>query len=217
MKSQRVLLAAGALTLGLLTGAAIAGVTGTPHQFAGPGSSAAWNTTGELCKPCHIPHTADITIGTLWNHAYQDSSAFTLYDPTGELGPQSLVCLGCHDGQTALDAFAHHPGGPRVGAPGNVMTGDAVIGVDLTDDHPVGVEYPGGSRFAPIGSIWGTHPGIAGTYGNIPLYDDLGVDQIECASCHTPHDNDNGDFLRIKNNDNAQPSALCVTCHITHE
>lgn len=203
--------------LGLLTGIVFAGVTGTDHQFAGAGSDAAWNTTGELCKPCHIPHTADMTLGTLWNHAYQPSSAFTLHPEASELGPQSLMCLGCHDGQTAMDAFAHDVGGPRVGNPANVMTGDAVVGTDLTDDHPVGVEYPTSTRFAPIGTIWGSHVGIAGTYGNLPLFDDLGQDQVECATCHTPHSNNNGDFLRIKNNDPAEPSALCVNCHITHE
>ncbi|KKL58728.1 hypothetical protein LCGC14_2222470, partial [marine sediment metagenome] len=114
-----------------------------------------------------------------------------------------LMCLGCHDGQTALDSFGGVTGS-------TVMTGSEVIGTDLTDDHPVGVDYGTSTRLAPVGSIWGSHPGIPVGFGGLPLY---GTDnKIECTTCHTPHSNTNGDFLRISNDG----SAMCIACHWQH-
>lgn len=211
-KSIQIALAAGGVCM--IAGAAVAGVTGTPHGFAGAGSSATWNNTDELCRPCHTPHNADADIHPLWNHEYQPSSAFTLHDDAVELGSESLTCMGCHDGQTALDAFG---GGAGTGAP---MTGTDALGVDLTDDHPVGVEYPVGStRFGATGTIWGGQPAVMiNAFSGLPIWDDgAGGLTVECSTCHTPHSNTNGDFLRVANNDPANPSGVCVACHVTHK
>ena len=213
MRGKKILVALVATGVGVIAGVTIAGVTGTPHQFAGVGSGATWNTTDELCKPCHTPHNADTVLHPLWNHAYQPSSAFTLHDDAVELGSESLTCLSCHDGQTALDAFG---GGAGTSPP---LTGNAALGTDLSNDHPVGVEYPDGStRFGAVGSIWGGQPAVQVGFGGLPLWDDgAGGLTIECATCHTPHDNDNGDFLRVPNDNPGNPSGMCVACHITHK
>jgi predicted CXXCH cytochrome family protein len=177
-----------------------AGVLGTPHDFSDT-NGVFTSSEGEICLPCHIPHNANPDIAPLWNHAVPASADFTLHSTNDVLGGESLACLGCHDGQTAIDNY----GGVTNGT--EFMTGSANVGRDLSDDHPVGVEYGTSTRRAAVGTIWGGHAGIAGTWGNVPLY---GTDNtVECASCHTPHDNDNGNFLRI---DNAG-SHLCATCH----
>jgi predicted CXXCH cytochrome family protein len=202
MKAKKTLLTVAAFGIALMAGVAIAGVGGTDHDF----TSELWNASGEKCLPCHIPHHADLSIeAPLWNHAYPDGSAFTTW-PGATLGAESLACLGCHDGQTALDSFSGQTGSI-------VMTGHNVVGSDLTDDHPVGVEYGTSTRRAPVGTIWGSQPGIPVGFGGLPLF---GPDNaIECATCHTPHDNVPGrePFLRVA----TAGSALCVACHTAHD
>ena len=198
------------ITLGLATVAGfaasvvVAGVGGGPHDF----TSEAWNSSGEKCLPCHIPHGAQTqiageTVAFLWNHEVPDASAFTVHSGA-QLGPESLVCLGCHDGQTALDSFGGVTGT-------TVMTGTEVIGTDLMDDHAVGVEYGTSTRRAAVGTIWGGQPAVVVGFGGLPLF---GTDnKIECATCHTPHDVGTGNFLRVNN----AASGLCVACHTAHE
>ena len=183
--------------VGFCAGSAAAGIAGTDHDFSGSGWSG-----GEICLPCHAPHNTDSAAGYLWNHDYQPSSAFTLH-PDAELGHGSLICLGCHDGQTAIDSFGGNTGS-------TVISGDEALGTDLTDDHPVGIEYPytpgGYNRYAAPGTIWGSHPAV----GNLPLWDSsVGANRIECTTCHTPHSNSINPFLRVSN----AGSGLCITCH----
>ncbi len=100
-----------------------------------------------------------------------------------------------------------------------------VIGTDLRDDHPIGVNYP------TVG------PGVdfnetTGVRGNVTFFDDNGNTrpdsneirlydtgqgpEVECASCHDPHGvrspgspTFNATFLRVSNNG----SGVCLTCH----
>ena len=45
----------------------------------------------------------------------------------------------------------------------------------------------------------------------LPLYGTAqATATVECGSCHNPHKNTNGNFLRIANTN----SAICYTCHI---
>jgi len=203
MKLWRFIAIAGVVAM-VLSGAALAGgVQGTPHDMSGEG----WNTEGEICLPCHIPHHSDTTVGFLWNHEVPDASAFTMHSTNDVLAAESLVCLGCHDGVTVIDSYSGKTGG-------TTMSGEENIGRDLTDDHPVGIEYGSNSRYAPVGTMWGTHPGIPVGYGGLPLYGPVadGTATIECATCHTPHSNTYDNFLRLDNTG----SALCGACHTSH-
>jgi len=200
MRMCKCLTIIGAAVLAL-SGAAVAGpVTGTPHDFSDDGWSG-----GQICLPCHTPHNAKAGVGYLWNHAIPTDADFTKYEEGAVLGMQSLTCLGCHDGQTAIDSIGNETGT-------ELMTGSANIGRDLTNDHPVGVEYGTSSRRAPLGTVHG-HAGVnipAGSTRGLPLFGD--DNRLECATCHSPHSNDNGNFLRV---DNAG-SALCIGCHTSH-
>jgi len=202
---------------------AAGGLTGTPHDF----HTKLWTTNGvalnQLCVPCHTPHGAAAVDLALWNHDLPDDADFTKWDGA-TLGPASLACLGCHDGQTAMDSFGGNVGS-IVMAPGNIVNPRSLIGTDLTDDHPVGVFYSVTNGQAStswgtvITTLWGTHAGVSGTTGSLPLYGD-GTDgkyTVECSSCHTPHTNSRGSFLRIATVNATRPSALCVTCHLSKE
>jgi predicted CXXCH cytochrome family protein len=81
-------------------------------------------------------------------------------------GSISLACLSCHDGTQAMDNIINAPGsggydasgggatglgwtwaGARVDADGkmtNTATSLAMLGTDLQNDHPIGIEYCGG-------------------------------------------------------------------------
>ena len=193
MKRAMCFIAVGVIVL-MGSGVASAGVGGTDHDFSGSG----WSR-GEICLPCHTPHNT-LEAEYLWNHAMPASSDFTKREGS-VLGVYSLMCLGCHDGQTAIDSVGGQTGS-------TVITGDSNIGRDLTDDHPVGIVYDDGhGRRAPIGTVWGGSK--AGIANALPLFES--DNRLECVTCHTPHDDTNDGFLRISN----VGSGLCITCHLS--
>ncbi len=158
-------------------------------------------TTGmtEICKPCHVPHNAtNASGGLLWNHAYT-AETFTFYDgTTGTMTGESKLCLGCHDGVTGIDNY---------GGSSNTTTAMsasyAIVGTDLQDDHPVGISYPanGTAGFNDADDVRTALLKLPGT----------GTGNVECTSCHNPHDNTTGSgkFQRISND----VSAMCLVCH----
>lgn len=77
------------------------------------------NDYNEICVYCHTPHAANATINApLWNRTIR-ATTYTLYNQqtlSGEVsqpGPNSLTCLSCHDGQTAIDSIVNMPGSGR--------------------------------------------------------------------------------------------------------
>jgi len=182
--------------------AAQAAITGSPHDF----SSEAWNVSGEVCITCHTPHNADSVQGTpLWNHE-TTTATFTMYPgfdldspvPTEPSG-SSKTCLSCHDGTVALDSFGGATGGTN-------MTGDALLGNDLSNDHPISFTYDAalatadGELVTPVGGQVGVLHLIGG--------------RVECGTCHDVHrragDVDPNSKLLAMDNSG---SSLCFTCH----
>jgi predicted CXXCH cytochrome family protein len=97
-----------------------------------------------------------------------------------------------------------------------LTTADAgYVGTDLSDDHPIGFTFDAtlatddGGLYDPTA----TDADVAARPGNIDvaLLFGTGNDQMECASCHDPHQSDATatPFLRKSNSG----SALCLTCH----
>jgi len=177
-------------------------IVNTPHNLNNyPGVSIPGN---QVCLPCHTPHNALLSgeDNVLWNHA-ETGETFVMYKSTANQpeGPSKL-CLSCHDGVTAIDNY----GG--TGGTGIVITGAANLGSDLSNDHPIGIEYPTAlpteyrdpSTFAA---------GIGGGEG-VKLVTVTGLDRVECTSCHNAHNNGLGNFLRVP----IQESYLCLQCHI---
>jgi predicted CXXCH cytochrome family protein len=182
-------------------------VINTPHNLNNyPGVSIPGN---QVCLPCHTPHNALTVDGenyVLWNHA-ETNQTFTMYTnirgetvPGQPQGPSKL-CLSCHDGVTAIDSYGGLTGS-------TVMTGDAALGTDLSNDHPIGMQYPT-SLPAEYRNPSTYAPGIGGGPG-VKLVTINGTDRVECSSCHNVHNNGLGYFLRVP----IQESYLCLQCHI---
>lgn len=228
MKTVRAL--AVAVALGLAAGGtaqAVDNVSITKHNLSLNTNAIYQTNTQEVCVFCHTPHGASPD-APLWNRA-MPAGPFTMYSsPTIEMtiagSPQgvSLACLSCHDGTIALDALRNTPGSgttwagfpsgnpPSAGytfvgaGPGNVFPSGKIsnLGQDLRDDHPISVTYDPTKdpAFNTIASV---------TTAGLRFYG-AAKNQVECASCHNPHDSTNGMFLRKAN----AMSALCTTCHI---
>jgi len=153
------------------------------------------------------------------------------------VGSISIACLSCHDGTQAMDNIINAPGsggvvanggdgvndgqdgrgftwsGSTVSAAGRLNGGAALIGTDLSNDHPIGIQYCGGgltgsgnvvsgtckdTDFQPLqtqtinnNQVFWVDTGLAGKQRtDLPLYartaGGLGP-MVECASCHDPH------------------------------
>jgi cytochrome c553 len=77
------------------------------------------NDYGEVCVYCHTPHGADATVKLpLWNRTtvartyktYNELKTSSLTQTVSQPGVNSLSCLSCHDGQTAMDSIINMPG-----------------------------------------------------------------------------------------------------------
>ena len=146
----------------------------------------------------------------------------------------SGACLSCHDGTIAVDVLADVNGlafGPSVaftkqgtakanfanggGGATNVMSGGLpFLGTDLRNDHPVAIVYETARAATPAEFVGQVVNGPSVTVGNaspVPLFGSNGATAtVECASCHNPHNNSLGNFLRKANTG----SAMCLSCHI---
>jgi hypothetical protein len=148
------------------------------------------------------------------------------------VGSISMACLSCHDGTQAMDNVINAPGsggvladgggvdgraytwaGSSVSAAGRLSGGAGLLGTDLSNDHPIGIQYCGGGLSGTGTAVSGTcrdgdfkalqtqtinsnqvfwvETGGAGKQRtDLPLYQraDGGLGPlVECASCHDPH------------------------------
>ena len=207
--SQNKIIIIAVLGLAVGTVAANAAIRGTLHDMSGRG----WGTT-ELCKFCHTPHSAqNVTGAPLWNHQSTVRS-YTLYtsatfDPNGGLtvtqpGPQSKLCLSCHDGTVAIDSFANG-GVLQTGTHFMTTTNSVGAGGTLGRDHPIAFTYNAALATSakhlntPVSASW------VDAGQTLPLY----AGKLECATCHSVHDNTFTKFMRVSN----AGSAMCMTCH----
>ena len=195
-------------TVGLVTANAPAQIASSSHDF----STMAWSG-GEICKPCHTPHNAISGQPRLWNHELT-TATYTMHGGTGtatvDFDQVSRMCLSCHDGTVALDSFGGTSGT-------SFIPGDANLGINLTDDHPVGsdAEYPP----SPQPSWWaGAFKDPTALPSAIRLKDWTNPSNavrkvVGCTTCHNAHNRGNfgnGAMLTMSNS----ASALCLGCHI---
>ena len=199
------------------TGAALAAIVNTKHDL-----SAAGVANNEVCVWCHTPHNSDtVQLAPLWSHEstvvnnYTIYSSATLDGTTSQPSGVTKACLSCHDGTVAVGniAYGKYAGNLDPGAHGNAtdyaanatMIGGALLGTDLSNDHPVSITYENtldaGLRAPTNGRV---------SYNNITLQlYGASNNMVECASCHNVHDDTNNPFLRASNSG----SALCLVCH----
>jgi predicted CXXCH cytochrome family protein len=193
----------------LLSQVSRADVTTTKHNLSvtGPGSIRSTTET-QICIFCHAPHNSAPS-APLWNRRdpgsnYLPYTSSTALAYTGQPNGSSLACLSCHDGTIALgDLLSQSTTVPMSGGVTNLPVGSSNLGTDLSDDHPISFNYSptlpaqhGGELVDPSTLV-----------GKVKL-DASG--QMQCTTCHDPHDNTYGQFLVMANT----ASALCVTCHL---
>lgn len=211
MKKVLVIALAFSLVLGIASllyavSETVPGIQETPHDVR----VMTGETTAEPCAMCHTPHsgTGDYP---LWNRD-QGAQTYQMYDsPSFDMGtagsqPQapSSLCLVCHNG--VYSTLVNYPG------PGSHQNENydfemnptfwAMLGTDLTNDHPISFTYNPALdtdlNGFPLGNTQCTGgnpnrlciaPGSPNTIGFIgyPLYG-ANHDQFECATCHSVHD-----------------------------
>ena len=175
-------------------------------SVSGPGPVRALKET-RVCVFCHTPHTS--VPGTyLWNRDVSPvtynlyaSSSFTASarQPSGV----SKLCLSCHDGTVALGLVRSKKTPIAMVAGAYVMPeGRTRLGLDLSDDHPISFPY---DSFLVSKNMELVSPSSL-RMGRVSLDKSR---QVQCTSCHDPHNDRYGKFLVMDNT----YSALCVTCH----
>ncbi|MEN8262925.1 MAG: cytochrome c3 family protein [Nitrospirota bacterium] len=212
MKKILIVLIAMVSMVAFVSMANAADIANSAHDFStgGTGQGQSLNTSGEICNTCHVPHApSNAADGPLWDHDVT-TATFTPYadpqstidatDLSATVGPVSKLCLSCHDGTVSIDAF----GG---GAGSTTITGTALIGNDLSNDHPVSFSYTAAVATSD-GELTSPLSVDEVTAGGLPLFQ--GTGQMECATCHNAHDGAATAFLRVPNVN----SDLCKTCHV---
>lgn len=194
--------------LALYSPALYSGVSDTKHNLSvtGPGTIKA-DSEQQICIFCHTPHSA-APVPPLWNRA-SSGSVYTPYTSStaiaspGQPTGASMLCLSCHDGTIALGSVLSRS--TDITMAGGITTmpaGPSRIGTDLSDDHPISFDYTPG-----LASQRGELANPSSLTGPVKL-DKSG--QMQCTSCHDPHDDINGKFLVMPN----IASSLCQTCHL---
>lgn len=174
-------------------------------SVSGPGTVKAQTET-QVCVFCHTPHNAS-PVAPLWNRSGSSASYVPYTSSTQDAAPgqptgATKLCLGCHDGTIALGDVLSEPS--AIAMAGGITTmpaGDSNLGTSLADDHPVSFPFTPG-----LASADGELVNPATLTGEVHL-DPAG--ELQCTSCHDPHDDSNGKFLVVEN----AASALCLECH----
>ena len=190
-----------------LEGARGSSVVNTPHNLSagGPGNVRA-SSEQQVCIFCHTPHHASST-QPLWNRrslpgGYTPYRSTSLDAQPGQPTGSSKLCLSCHDGTIALGDVVSR--GQPIAMAGGMTTlppGHANIGTNLSDDHPVSFKYDS--------ALVGKDPKLKDPASLPPGVRLDAQEELQCTSCHEPHDNSRGNFL-VMDNANSQ---LCNSCH----
>jgi predicted CXXCH cytochrome family protein len=182
-------------------------ILNSPHNLSatGPGRIRAGGEQ-QVCIFCHTPHSA-APIQPLWNRnvpvsAYRPYSSKSLdalpSQPTGT----SKLCLSCHDGTIALGSvLSRNQPIQMAGGLTTLPPGKSNLGTDLSDDHPISFRYDA--------ALAAKDPKLRDP-ASLPEAIKLDANQeLQCTTCHEPHDNSRGNFLVMTNTD----SQLCNSCH----
>lgn len=234
---KKVIILAIALTL-VTAGIAFAAVSGSKHDMTGNSGVTSFYSGTQICVFCHHPHRGATTTATgnalLWN-INDDSASYTTYAKTDTMNdnytqttlteatgkPQTLLCMGCHDGSTSTNTFiagSSDGGGFDGGEVTNLnfVNPAANLGESLEEDHPVGFTYPAAATTGH-GDLADASGDLVPTANNTyPLFGG----QMECATCHdvhagTPDGTDSKSLdIQFMRGDTAN-SEICIDCHTT--
>jgi predicted CXXCH cytochrome family protein len=193
-------------------------IANTKHNLSSTSTAAIKSATQtDTCVFCHVVHNSQPGVGRpLWSHTMTTQNL--TWAPTttirGTTLPTSIAssalagsraCMSCHDGTVALGDLFNGTGGTVSGP--NVTAGKLSGGVNVLNpassqlNHPLGVGRPG--AIPGFTNFKVVPPGTAVNYD--------AAGNVQCDSCHNPHDNTFPPFLKI----NPAGGAICMTCHDT--
>lgn len=205
----------------LLVGAMAHGqqsVVDTAHNLSvsGPGTIRAASES-QVCIFCHTPHNST-TQAPLWNRADPGGTYQMYWSPTMNAYPSAgsapqpngstKLCLSCHDGTIALGATVASGTIPMSGGITTMPTGSGgYLGTDLSGHHPVSFQVT--TAIVAENNASGDVPlkSVTEMRSNPIAFLDA-EDRVQCASCHDPHQDPFGGFLRSPNEDDT-----CLACH----
>ncbi len=162
-------------------------------------------TEQEVCVFCHAPHNTN-GANPLWNRqtpatSYSIYSSSTLDSQPGQPTGSSKLCLSCHDGTIALGDVLSRAQPIPVSGGGVIPPGHTNLGTDLSNDHPVSFLYSSSLSNADSKIV---------APSSLPLGFRLDSNsELQCTTCHDPHQNSNGKFL-VRT---PQFGDLCSSCH----
>ncbi len=193
MKIRWIDLITRALLTAICGTVAFAQTEGSPHDLSAVAG-------GNTCSFCHTPHGA-LSGTPLWsrklsNAVYRIYQSSSLQANVGQPTGSSKLCLSCHDGTVALTETLSGSSGGAYIAPGA-----ANLGTDLSDDHPISFVY---SAALAAEDVQIRSPSVLPKELEL---DKLG--ELQCTTCHDPHDNRYGNFLVMPNG----RSSMCTACH----
>ncbi|HEY3244085.1 MAG TPA: cytochrome c3 family protein, partial [Phycisphaerae bacterium] len=182
-------------------------VKDSPHDLSrsGPGPVKAVTET-EICIFCHTPHNGAPDT-PLWNR-YESPRQYRIYQSStldarvDQPRGASKLCLSCHDGVLAVGLVRSRGETDPIYTTFPHLTKEhGGLGTDLSDDHPIGFRY---DRALAAADRQLRNPDTLSE--RLPLGPH---DTVECTTCHDPHNNRLGNFLR----EPEQRSAICLSCH----
>lgn len=239
--------------------------TGLGYNVLGPGAQSTNGRICIYCHhPHHAMTAAETGVGysPLWNRTVP-ATAFTPYDNgmmmnddagyaeasapgnsssarnwmngTPLIGGVSMLCMSCHDGNTAMNAYSGLRNGAALDIPGsnsfqdtagittaiaggaNLAGGNGAGGgeVDMSNHHPIGMVWADVvAADAEIATSDTEFLDASGVSIGVNIAGLLYDGKMECVTCHDVHNTQNEvgaeRFLWVSNNN----SAFCLTCHL---
>ena len=119
----------------------------------------------------------------------------------------SKICLSCHDGVVALDAY----GGNTCGTP--ILFDKNLTGTVPSNNHPISFIYDT-ALVMKEGKLYDPSTKLSGLKGSTRTIDAdmLFLNRVECSSCHDVHNKYGVPKTKLLVKEIAG-SALCLTCH----
>ncbi|MBO8125681.1 MAG: hypothetical protein H0Z38_00405 [Firmicutes bacterium] len=189
----------------------------TPHGASKQGPL--WNR--EASTAIYTPYASDslnATIDEIYGSKDDGSGGTILNDAGLTTGSSPDLCLSCHDGTVAVNSLLNTStndtlptmtaGLSQFDANGKLIREPALLGTDLSNDHPVNFIY---SEVATADAgIMAADANGKTVAGKLPLFSG----KMQCSTCHNVHDpgtdkTGQEPFLR----DSKVGSAICLDCH----
>jgi predicted CXXCH cytochrome family protein len=181
-------------------------VINSGHNLSASGTGPVKSSQTQVCIFCHTPHSAQVDVKPLWNHAMPTATynAYTSSTMSATGAAPSVIskqCLSCHDGTIAIGQTIANGLIATTGA----MTAADNLGADLRNDHPISFNLVNDGQLST--SLFLATPTTADPAVK------LRNNKVECVTCHDPHTPNTDpvaqNFL-VRSNSGG---ALCLACH----